>query len=288
MDSLNATIIVGNTEGADGSHYQVDGGLTETSSLWVGNFGDATFTQTAGNVDASGVVIAREATSTASYSLQGGRLWSSGTVYFGDGNGSFELDGGTLDVDVLDATGGSFTFTSGTLEANQILGIDLAMSEGMLDVGTLNGNLNMMGGTLAPGNSPGVTTINGDYMLSGGLLDMELAGLMQGTEYDFLDVNGDWTITGGDLQISLLGGFSPIAGNSFDLFDFDSLTGTFDNVLLPTLGSGLAWNTSALYSTGTLSVSAVPEPSTFTAIGLGLGFVAWRRRRRTAKPTSQP
>lgn len=285
VDSLNATIIVGNTAGADGSHYQVDGGLTETSGLWVGNYGDATFTQTGGYVDASGVVIAREATSTASYSLEGGRLWSSGTVSFGDGVGSFELDGGILDVNTLDATGGSFTFTSGTLQADQILGMNLAMSDGLLDVGTLNGDLSMSGGILAPGNSPGVMTITGDYLLSGGMLDMELAGLSQGTEFDFVDINGNWTITGGDLQVSLLGGFTPTVGNSFDLFDFNSLTGTFDNLFLPTLTGSLAWDTSSLYTSGTISVldaTAVPEPSTFAFIAIGMGLFAWRRRRTQA------
>lgn len=289
VDSLNSTIIVGNTQGADGSHYQVDGGLTETSGLWVGNYGDATFTQTGGYVDTNYVVIAREATSTASYSLEGGRLSSLGTVRFGDGAGSFELDGGILDVNTLNATGGSFTFTSGTLAADQILGMDLAMSDGLLNVGTLNGNLNMSGGVLAPGDSPGITTINGDYLLSGGTLEMEIAGLTQGTQYDFLDINGDWTITGGNLQLLLLSGFMPAGGDSFDLFDFNSVTGSFDSILLPTLTAGLNWDTSSLYTTGIVAVSgtaAVPEPSTFAITGLGLGFVAWRRRRRNSSSSS--
>jgi len=295
INASSAPVTVGNVATADGSAYSMSGGTLSADSLVVGNYGDATFTQTAGAVNASQVVIAQRQGTTASYSLTGGTL-TTDVLRFGDGagpetsSGSFLLDGGTLNVGTLDSIDGVFSFESGTLNANNVTLATLNMNNGLLDVGTLNGDLNMSGGTLAPGNSPGITTINGDYILSGGLLDMELAGLMQGTEYDFLDINGDWTITGGDLQISLLGGFSPIAGNSFDLFDFNSLTGTFDNVLLPTLGSGLAWNTSALYSTGAISVSAaaVPEPSTFTAIGLGLGFVAWRRRRQTAEPTSQP
>ena len=47
----------------------------------------------------------------------------------------------------------------------------------MLDVGTVHGDLLQQGGTLAPGNSPGLTTITGDYTLAGGVLELELAGL---------------------------------------------------------------------------------------------------------------
>jgi len=48
----------------------------------------------------------------------------------------------------------------------------------------------------------------------------------------------------------------PAAGNSFDLFDWASLAGTFDTLQLPELAGALTWNTSQLYTTGVVSVTA--------------------------------
>ncbi|MBI2512668.1 MAG: PEP-CTERM sorting domain-containing protein [Opitutae bacterium] len=47
----------------------------------------------------------------------------------------------------------------------------------------------------------------------------------------------------------------------------------------------MAWDTSALYTTGQPGVSAVPEPSTSVLVAgpATLGLAVWRRRR---KPTS--
>ena len=284
INASGAPVTVGNVATAAGSAYSMSGGTLNADSLVVGNFGDATITQTAGAVNASSVVVAQQAGSTSSYSLTGGTL-TTDSLSFGDGTGSFNLDGGTLNVGTLNDAGGTSSVMSGTLNADNVTLATLNMSDGLLDLGTLNGDLNMSGGTLAPGDSPGITTISGDYLLSGGLLDMELEGLLQGTQYDFLDVNGDWTINGGDLQISLLSGFMPTAGNSFDLFDFNSLTGMFDNIFLPTLGTGLAWNTSGLYTTGVISVNstaAVPEPSSFGLLAVsGVGCLVMRKRRKT-------
>jgi hypothetical protein len=60
---------------------------------------------------------------------------------------------------------------------------------------------------------------------------------------------------GGRLEVSLIEGFTPAAGNSFDILDWGTLSGTFSTIVLPTL-SGLAWNTSQLYTTGVLSLAA--------------------------------
>jgi hypothetical protein len=65
---------------------------------------------------------------------------------------------------------------------------------------------------------------------------------------------------GGTLQVDLINGFSPSAGQSFNILDWGNRAGTFSSLNLPAL-SGLNWNTSELYTTGVLSVSEVaPTP----------------------------
>ena len=62
---------------------------------------------------------------------------------------------------------------------------------------------------------------------------------------------------GGTLNVSLINSFTPLAGNSFDIMDWGSLTGKFSALQLPILNNGpLGWDTSHLYTTGVLSVTA--------------------------------
>jgi len=63
------------------------------------------------------------------------------------------------------------------------------------------------------------------------------------------------------LEIELLGGYEPELGNSFDLLDFASATGSFA-FSLPQLPRELRWDTTQLLTTGTMSVQAIPEPAT--------------------------
>jgi hypothetical protein len=61
------------------------------------------------------------------------------------------------------------------------------------------------------------------------------------------------------LDVTLTGGFVPSAGQSFDILDWGSLSGAFSSLNLPSLSSGLSWNTSQLYATGVLSVAPAME-----------------------------
>jgi len=76
---------------------------------------------------------------------------------------------------------------------------------------------------------------------------------------------------------------SAVAGDTFD-FTTGSFTGaTFHPSSLPSLSSGLAWDTSNFISSGVLSVvSAIPEPSAYAAIfgAAAIGFGVWRKRRK--------
>jgi T5SS/PEP-CTERM-associated repeat protein len=128
-----------------------------------------------------------------------------------------------------------------------------------------------------PGGSPADVSFEGDVALGPAAdLLMELAGRAPGLQYDRLNIAGLFTADGA-LDVALLGGFTPQAGDRFDLFNFAALDGRFDAIHLPDLAPGLAWDTSGLYSTGVLGV--VPEPATVVLLGLGAAAAFARRRR---------
>lgn len=62
------------------------------------------------------------------------------------------------------------------------------------------------------------------------------------------------------LQVAFANGFTPVAGDEFQLLSFGDVTGSFGSITLPTLPVGLSWNTDQLYSNGALGVEALPPP----------------------------
>lgn len=107
---------------------------------------------------------------------------------------------------------------------------------------------------VSPGASPASVTFGGNvYLGSNASLQIELGGTTLGT-YDRIVVAGDLVLDG-LLEVSILPGFTPGAGQSFDILNWGSLDGEFFDVDLPTL-AGLTWNTSQLYATGVLSLAA--------------------------------
>jgi autotransporter-associated beta strand protein len=127
---------------------------------------------------------------------------------------------------------------------------------------SLSGVVNVQGGgTFAPTIGPGTATVGSLHLdrgaaPSGGpTLAIELGGVTPGTEYDRLTITGQFSL-GGTLAVSLLNGFAPADGQSFDIFNWGSLVGTFDSLDLPTLSTGLSWDASNLYTLGILAVHA--------------------------------
>jgi hypothetical protein len=134
-------------------------------------------------------------------------------------------------------------------------------------------------GSFSPGDSPFVSVFGGNFAVgSSGSLLIELGGTAPGTGYDQVNVNGQFT-RDGTLNVVLIDGFTPTEGMSFDILNWGTVTGDFDNVYLPTLPSGLSWNTAQLASTGVISV--VPEPGVVGIMAIAaIGML--RRRRRAA------
>jgi len=144
------------------------------------------------------------------------RMTASGRTVIGP-NGALSLGGGTLVASTIALQGGVFDFTGGSLH-----------------VGTFEGDLVNVAGTLGPGNSPGITTILGDYtQFADATLDIELAGL---SLFDILHVRGGDVHLGGKLVVRLLDEFAPVVGSVFQFLETDGdILGDFDELVLPSL-----------------------------------------------------
>jgi hypothetical protein len=104
---------------------------------------------------------------------------------------------------------------------------------------------------------------------SSNVLTMEIGGLTPGpgtpvdNGYDklvFTSLATPQVTWGGTLHVALINSFAPVAGDVFDLFDFDAArdAGTFATLNLPTLSAGLLWNSANLYTDGTLRIALDP------------------------------
>jgi hypothetical protein len=108
-------------------------------------------------------------------------------------------------------------------------------------------------------------------------LVMEIGGITPGTGHDQISVTGDLALDGA-LEVSILLGFTPTAGQSFNILDwFGTRSGTFSSLSLPTL-AGLAWNTSQLYTDGIISVAAAGVPGDYNQDGTvdAADYTVWR------------
>jgi hypothetical protein len=109
-------------------------------------------------------------------------------------------------------------------------------------------------------------------------LIIEIGGTTPGSGYDQIQSTGALAFNG-TFQVTLINGFTPSAGQSFNVFDWSTASGTFDALQLPPL-TGLSWNTSQLYTTGVLSVAAAPGlPGDFNNDGTvnAADYVVWRK-----------
>lgn len=212
-------------------------------------------------------------TLTNTNTFTGGVAITEGTLALsalGTINNSTGIHLGTTGILDLTAKSSGFTFASG-----QSL-------TGSGSVNLAEGRTLTIAGTLAPGNSPGLVSIDGNLAFeSTAITLLEIGGLERGVAYDAIDVTGD-LVFDGTLTVTLINDFTPMFGDSFQLFEASSFGGTFAQLNLPDLDPTLRWNTDHLHDTGILSVvGAIPEPSTFAALaGLGALALATTRRRR--------
>jgi autotransporter-associated beta strand protein/probable HAF family extracellular repeat protein len=213
------------------------------------------------------------------------------------GNAGFEKAGpGALVITGANTYTGQTTVSAGTLRLANLSGSALGTGNVQVVSGAvLTGPGSFAGSLFLEGEyqvgDPGATSLvslGGDLSLeSGAWIVFSLGGLARGTQYDALDLAGqlyDGAFGTGGIRATFINGFTPTLGDSFNLLDWGSTTLTTLNTDLPVLAGGLAWDTSQLLASGVISVSAIPEPSTYAMLaGLAaLALAAWRRRCRSA------
>lgn len=291
--STNRVINLAGTTGGATLDSSGTGALTFTSNFTATGAGAKTLTltgTTSGNT-ISGAIVDNSSLNKTSLTKSGAGSWIlSGVNTY---TGITTISAGTLTLGATGTIANSTTInlgttaSTGTLDLTAKSAFTFGSTQTVSGVGTINigsGKTLTVAGGLAPGNSTGIVNVTGDLTFSGTTITtMEISGAggVAGTDFDQINVSGTFT-TGGTLNITSLGGFTPTAGSSFQLFSaLTSIGGSFSTINLIGFGSGVTFDTSELDSTGLLKVSAIPEPSTFAALaGLATLALATTRRRR--------
>ncbi|MCC6427714.1 MAG: hypothetical protein IT435_12950 [Phycisphaerales bacterium] len=158
---------------------------------------------------------------------------------------------GTVIVDAarkLDRTAGDFIQTGGATFANGEIEVDnnnyLLQGGSLGGTGLVDSNVINSAGALAPGNSPGALTIEGNYTQeAGGEMTIEIGGKNPG-EFDKLAITGNATLAG-VLRLSNFNGYFAEHGEQVTILTTTgSLNGEFDQVIQPI--SGPRWGVTYL------------------------------------------
>ena len=235
----------------------------------------------------------------SSAQLSGGTLDVRGTI------GSVTQTGGTL---LVSGTAGTTIVSAGTSTVNAggiigsatINGSLLSVNGNAGDVlvntgGTLGGSgsvqgLTLNGGTVAPGNSPGLLTA---YELNGsnGTFQFQLgAPTTRGITYDGINVTSLLTLGANtNFTFETLNNYTYADGNVYDLFDWGTADmSTFDVAILQaalpdlnTASTDLKWSVNNFTTDGTINV--IPEPSTSSLVAFAVASLITIRMIRRKK-----
>jgi T5SS/PEP-CTERM-associated repeat protein len=200
-------------------------------------------------------------------------LWPGSTIDL-SGGGKLVIGTDTTPLDEpVPGTGNAFDdIDAGTLlvgQGGQLRGSGLVIGDVLIG----------SGGQLAPGNSPGLFSIDGNLTLEdGGLLLIEIAGGGPG-QYDQVDVSGLITL-GGTLELLFINDFAPGDGEGFSLDIFSgALAGSFAEVVISGFSGPLQFDLGALLTGQATSFTVVPVPAAVWLFASALGLLSFARRR---------
>jgi CSLREA domain-containing protein len=168
--------------------------------------------------------------------------------------GGVKTTSGAVNVNGNATVGAGTTLVVATASTFTVAGT-LTSSGTIQGLGTIVNNFSN-GGALAPGLSPGILNITGNFANTGSF-NVEIGGTggagVNPNGHDQLLVSGTATI-GGTLNVTLTNGFTPMPGNSFVILDAASSTGTFATTNFPDIFPN-QWRVFYDNATGTVTVN---------------------------------
>jgi fibronectin-binding autotransporter adhesin len=208
--------------------YNMNGGTLKSINEVVG-----------GGNGAGGNGTFTEKTGTNTITAKSG---SGGELEIGDSaTGIYNLNGGTLTavsltigtagkmvVDKTTSAAITFTISGATLNNGAMSFTDASASLGAF---TNDGSLALD----ATATAAGKLTLGSYTQGSGGTLTINLDGTTAGTNYYALNISGAATLAG---TLDLSTGFTPVVGDTWDILNYTSETGSFATVDLPTAPTG--------------------------------------------------
>jgi autotransporter-associated beta strand protein len=229
----NGGIVRPNTTG----HY------TSTISLLAGTIGATADWSSSLPMQLSGGNFTMQ---TADASSAGHNIMLSGAL---SGTGGLAVAGtGSLTLNGTNTYSGATTVNAGVLAGAGVI-------SGAVTVNS--------GGALAPGNPLGALTVSNSLTLAAGsatFMQVQHSPLTN----DSVKISGTLS-EGGTLNVTNANATAFAAGDNFKLFNAGTYSGAFTKLILPSLPAGLGWNTSALGTSGTLSVVALSSPAVTSA-----------------------
>jgi len=183
----------------------------------------------------------------AGFSNQGS-LHVTGTGSTAINTATLFTNAGMVTVDAgrsLTILGGPYTQTGGVTSVNGTL---TAVGGVQIQGGVLQGAGTVTAavtnaGSIRPGNSAGILTINSLVQQAASEVFIEVGGSSLGTQYDRLVVTGTAALNG-SLRVALTGDYSPPLGTVFTIMTYANRTGNFANLNLPCGFDGKAFQVS--------------------------------------------
>jgi fibronectin-binding autotransporter adhesin len=234
---------------------------SDAGSLSFGSLTSATFGGLKGSRDlillnASSLPVSLTFGGNGQNSIYSGSMSSEGNL--------MKMGAGTLTLSGANILTGPTKVNAGTLFINGSTGAGtlIVASGGTLGgIGNIGGPVTVQsGGIIAPGSDTiGTLIVNNSLTLTaGGTMRIRISKNGGVVTNDF--INGITSLAcGGTLAVTNLGAETLIAGDTFQLFSASNTSGSFSVIDLPSLDTGLAWNTNGL-AAGLISVVVAVKP----------------------------